>query len=109
MATLEKRTSDGSDDLVGKNVHTAAYSLDERRRAALAEIDKAKFSWFHFKVCMVAGVGFFTDAYDIFAINIASVMLGYVYGKNGTLNKAQSLGIKVATPVGTLIGQLLFG
>ena len=29
---------------------------------------------------MVAGVGFFTDAYDIFAINIASVMLGYVYG-----------------------------
>jgi len=36
-------------------------------------------------------------------------MLGYVYGKNGTLNKAQSLGIKVATPVGTLIGQLLFG
>ncbi len=29
---------------------------------------------------MVAGVGFFTDAYDIFAINIASTMLGYVYG-----------------------------
>ena len=31
---------------------------------------------------MVAGVGFFTDAYDIFAINIASTMLGYVYGKS---------------------------
>ena len=31
---------------------------------------------------MVAGVGFFTDAYDIFAINIASTMLGYVYGHN---------------------------
>lgn len=36
--------------------------------------------WFHVKVVMVAGVGFFTDAYDIFAINIASTMLGYVYG-----------------------------
>jgi PHS family inorganic phosphate transporter-like MFS transporter len=46
-------------------------------------------------------------------------MLGYVYGaptpanttKIGTetLNANQSLGVKVATPVGTLFGQLLFG
>lgn len=36
-------------------------------------------------------------------------MLGYLYGKNNTLNNAQSLGVKVATPVGTLVGQLLFG
>ena len=34
----------------------------------------------HIKVCLVAGVGFFTDAYDIFAISIAATMLGYVYG-----------------------------
>ena len=53
--------------------------LDERRRAALAEVDNAQFSWFHAKVCIVAGVGFFTDAYDIFAINIASTMLAFVY------------------------------
>ena len=45
MASLEKRTSDGSDDHIGKTVHTAAYSLDERRRAALAEVDNAKFSY----------------------------------------------------------------
>ncbi|KAI0663769.1 phosphate transporter [Cubamyces menziesii] len=86
-----------------------AYALDEKRRAALAEIDQAKFSWFHVKVCMVAGVGFFTDAYDIFAINIASTMLGYVYGKGQALSTNQDLGVKVATPVGTLVGQLLFG
>lgn len=36
-------------------------------------------------------------------------MLGYVYGKGHKLNADQDLGIKVATPVGTLIGQLLFG
>ncbi|KAJ7182202.1 phosphate transporter [Mycena crocata] len=87
----------------------AAYFLDERRRAALAEVDNAKFSLFHAKVCLVAGVGFFTDAYDIFAINIASTMLGYVYGKNQKLNSQQDLGVKVATPVGTLCGQLLLG
>ncbi|CAK5268566.1 unnamed protein product [Mycena citricolor] len=92
----------------------ATYVLDERRRAALAEVDNAKFSWFHVKVCLVAGVGFFTDAYDIFSISIAATMLGYVYGKSsattaGRLNPSQDLGIKVATPVGTLVGQLLFG
>ncbi|KAG0692398.1 major facilitator superfamily domain-containing protein [Suillus ampliporus] len=84
--------------------------LDERRRAALAEIDDAPFSWFHVKVCLVAGVGFFTDAYDIFAINIAATMLGYVYGHTSNqLSSNQSLGIKVATPVGNLVGQLVFG
>jgi MFS transporter, PHS family, inorganic phosphate transporter len=36
-------------------------------------------------------------------------MLGYVYGKNHTLNTNQGLGVKVATPIGTLFGQLLFG
>ncbi|KAJ7022592.1 phosphate transporter [Mycena alexandri] len=91
------------------------FALDERRRAALAEVDNAQFSWFHVKVCLVAGAGFFTDAYDIFAINIASTMLGYVYGQSSgpgsprKLNAHQDLGIKVATPVGTLCGQLFFG
>ncbi|KAG6374311.1 major facilitator superfamily domain-containing protein [Boletus reticuloceps] len=84
--------------------------LNERRRAALAEIDNAPFSWFHVKVCLVAGVGFFTDAYDIFAISIAATMLNYVYGgKTVTLSTWQSTGIKVATPVGNLFGQLIFG
>ena len=47
--------------------------------------------------------------YDIFAINIASTMLGYVYGPHQALTPNQDLGVKVATPVGTLVGQLLFG
>jgi PHS family inorganic phosphate transporter-like MFS transporter len=88
---------------------TTVHVLDERRRAALLAIDNAKFSSFHVKICFVAGVGFFTDAYDIFAINIASTMLGYVYGKGQKLNANQDLGVKVAAPVGTLVGQLLFG
>ena len=36
--------------------------LADRRKHALAEIDNAKFSWFHAKVALIAGVGFFTDA-----------------------------------------------
>ncbi|KAI0325442.1 phosphate transporter [Cubamyces sp. BRFM 1775] len=84
-------------------------TLNDKRRATLAEIDNARFSWFHVRVCLIAGVGFFTDSYDIFAISIASVMLGYVYGHGQQLSANQDLGIKVATPVGTVVGQLLFG
>ncbi|KAF9036152.1 phosphate transporter [Panaeolus papilionaceus] len=115
MSYHEQGSSRDSQEAVSTSKNDAAYVLDERRRAALAEVDNAKFSWFHAKVCIVAGVGFFTDAYDIFAINIASTMLGYVYGavpdtgKGKALNKQQDLGVKVATPVGTLVGQLLFG
>jgi PHS family inorganic phosphate transporter-like MFS transporter len=107
MASLEKSSS--SDSVRGKNSKAVAVDLDERRRAALAEVDNATFSWFHVKIVAVAGTGFFTDAYDIFAINIASTMLGYVYGHGQVLSANQDLGVKVAAPVGTLIGQLFFG
>lgn len=91
--------------------------LSTERRSALEEVDNAKFSWFHFKVCLIAGVGFFTDAYDIFAITVASVMLDFVYSTtvddtgNIHIIKNQSLSnaVKIAAPIGTLIGQLLFG
>jgi hypothetical protein len=50
--------------------------------------------------------------YDLFAINIASTMLGLVYdptGRNTQLSIVQDLGIKVAPLCGTLIGQPFFG
>lgn len=109
---LESRANekDGSlESTDGRRIGIAAQELDERRRAALAQADNAPFSWFHVKICFVAGAGFFTDAYDIFAINIASQMLGNVYGKGHVLNTNQDLGVKVATPIGNLVGQLLFG
>ncbi|KAJ9093233.1 hypothetical protein QFC19_008439 [Naganishia cerealis] len=84
-------------------------SLSERRRAALEEIDNASFNRFHVKACAVAGVGFFTDAYDIFAISMAATMIGYVYGHGGKNSNNQDLGIKVAHSIGTFCGQLLFG
>lgn len=97
--------------LEGKSVNpnAQAYNLNERRMAALDEIDNASFSRFHVKACAVAGVGFLTDAYDIFAISIAATMIGYVYHNGGANTSNQDLGIKVAHSVGTLFGQLLFG
>ena len=91
------------------DVAAVPLTLSQCRTGALGIIDNADFSWFHFKVCMVAGIGFFADAYvfipifidseashlvvilillrsyDIFAINIAWLMLGYVSGKGELL------------------------
>lgn len=87
---------------------------NERRRAALARIDQAKFGWHHVRAVVVAGVGFFTDSYDIFAINLAVGMLGVVYWQGaktggGKLPSSADTAIKVATSGGTVIGQLFFG
>ncbi|KAG8742392.1 Inorganic phosphate transporter pho84 [Ceratobasidium sp. 414] len=92
-----------------ERANVAGRAYNEHRRAALRRIDQADFSRFHVKACLVAGIGFFTSAYDIFAINIAAEMIGYVYNKDHALSPNQDLGLKVATPIGTLVGQLLFG
>jgi MFS transporter, PHS family, inorganic phosphate transporter len=90
---------------------------NERRRLALAEIDKAPFGWYHVRAIVVAGIGFFTDAYDIFAINLVTAMLGVVYWQDASLSKSKrghipsesDTAIKVATSGGTVLGQLGFG
>jgi PHS family inorganic phosphate transporter-like MFS transporter len=52
---------------------------NERRRLALAEIDKAPFGWYHIRACLVAGSGFFTDSYDslcfLFFIRLDTLVL----------------------------------
>ncbi|EPB92324.1 MFS transporter, PHS family, inorganic phosphate transporter [Mucor circinelloides 1006PhL] len=97
----------------GANSDHTDYVLThkERRRLALEEIDNAKFGWFHIRACIVSGVGFFTDAYDIFAINLVSTMIGYVYWKDSGNKTPYNVdtAIKVSCSVGTVIGQLLFG
>jgi MFS transporter, PHS family, inorganic phosphate transporter len=74
----------------------------------LAEIDKAAFGWYHVRAVVVAGIGFFTDAYDIFAIGLVTTMLGVVYFGNNIPSSADTA-IKVATSGGTVLGQFGFG
>ena len=86
----------------------------ERRRLALEKIDNASFGWYHIRAIMVACIGFMTDSFDIFAINIATSMFAYVYwgssiGGDATIPSSTGTLIKVSTSVGTVIGQLFFG
>ncbi|KAF1990721.1 phosphate permease [Aulographum hederae CBS 113979] len=85
---------------------------NEKRRLALAEIDKAPLGWYHVRMVVVTGVGFFTDAYSIFAINLTTIMFGIVFWQHsngGRIPHDADVGIKVATAIGTIIGQIGFG
>ncbi|KAI8370441.1 phosphate:H+ symporter [Radiomyces spectabilis] len=85
--------------------------IHKQRQLALQEIDNAKFGWFHIRACVVSGIGFFTDAYDIFAINLISTMIGYVYWSDAGNRVPHNidLALKVSCSVGTVVGQLFFG
>ncbi|KAJ7609920.1 major facilitator superfamily domain-containing protein [Roridomyces roridus] len=114
MATANDAASVSTNSTKPDNREGTAI-LNQHRVAALNDVDNAAFSFFHVKVVIVAGIGFFTDAYDLFAINLASIMLGYVYGTvpdrncRPMLSRNENLGLKIATPIGTLFGQLFFG
>ncbi|KAH8769681.1 phosphate transporter [Hyaloscypha finlandica] len=79
--------------------------MQERRRDVYERIDEQKFGW---KIVLVAGAGFLTDAYDIFAVNMVLPMLNIVYWQN-KLSTSQETAINLATLIGTIIGMLLFG
>lgn len=93
-------------DYVGKFAHIEDPL--ERKRLALEEIDKAGFGWTQIKMILIAGVGFMTDSYDIFAINLGISMLTYVYWGGKMPDSTQTL-LKVSTSVGTVCGQVGFG
>ncbi|KAJ1675604.1 hypothetical protein EV182_000950 [Spiromyces aspiralis] len=85
------------------------------RRQALERIDNAKFSWFHIHTIIVAGVGFFTDQYDLFVVNICMFWLGYIHyadaegsAKNQTPTHIDTW-VKASAQIGTMVGQILFG
>ncbi|KAK9763631.1 hypothetical protein K7432_009513 [Basidiobolus ranarum] len=77
----------------------------------LHSLEEPKLTGWHLRAIIVAGIGFFTDAYDIFIINLAVPMMGYVYysNNNNKIPKQYEGPLKGATAFGTLIGQLLFG
>ncbi|EFQ91451.1 hypothetical protein CFE70_008702 [Pyrenophora teres f. teres 0-1] len=94
-------------------VYTHIADPNERRRMALAEVDKAPFGWYHVRLAVVTGIGFFTDAYSLFAINLAVILLGMVYWQDdvhrGVMPHHTDTAIKVATSAGAVFGQCFFG
>jgi len=81
----------------------------------LDALDAAKTQWYHFTAVVIAGMGFFTDAYDLFSISLVTKLLGRIYYFDpssrtpGTLPPNVSAAVNGVAFCGTLAGQLFFG
>ena len=81
----------------------------------LEALDSARTQWYHITAIVIAGMGFFTDAYDLFSISTISKLLGRLYyfdpssQKPGKLPPTVNNFVIGTALVGTLSGQLVFG
>ncbi|KAI3804297.1 hypothetical protein L1987_25730 [Smallanthus sonchifolius] len=103
----EERTARGLDIDVG-------VAMAREQLQVLSALDSAKTQLYHFTAIVIAGMGFFTDAYDLFAISLVTRLLGRIYyfkngAKPGTLPPGVASSVTGVALVGTLCGQLFFG
>jgi MFS transporter, PHS family, inorganic phosphate transporter len=76
-----------------------------RARDLIAELDEASLSRFHLRAVLVSGMGFFTDAYDLFVIGIASTLIAKEWGlSSGELALLNSTMLAAA-----FLGAFVFG
>ncbi|KAJ1666744.1 hypothetical protein EV178_001998 [Coemansia sp. RSA 1646] len=87
-----------------------------QRQYELAQLDRSsRLRWEMIKRLTVCGVAFLNDAYDMFAINIVAMILGFVYFNDATGSERNIVPrkwdtlIKIAVQIGCLLGQLVMG
>ncbi|CAN1297504.1 Low affinity inorganic phosphate transporter 8 [Linum perenne] len=89
--------------------------MSDGTMAVFSALDNAKTQLYHFKAIVIAGMGFFTDAYDLFCITAVTKLIGRLYyfdpasGKPGKVPIDINNAITGVALCGTLAGQLFFG
>src|SRR5437764_14810704 len=95
---LEKDQVDGhhvSEGVTGEHYHDHV----------LAALDNSSLSGFHFKALLTSGMGFFTDAYDLFIIGVALAILKPLWNLN-----ALELSLLGSTSlIAAALGSIIFG
>jgi MFS family permease len=76
-----------------------------RARDLIAELDEASLSRFHLRAVLASGMGFFTDAYDLFVIGIASALIT----KDWTLSSGRLALLNSTMLFAAFIGAFVFG
>ncbi|KAJ2807206.1 hypothetical protein H4R20_001381 [Coemansia guatemalensis] len=104
-----------SEDPTGLEMDERDRDLLQRQRELEDLDDNTKVNWEMIKKLTVCGVAFLNDAYDMFAINIVAMILGFVYyhdaegAAQNTVPKKWDTLIKIAVQIGCLLGQLVLG
>jgi PHS family inorganic phosphate transporter-like MFS transporter len=79
------------------------------RENPFEELDKAKLTLGHIKVMIVSGLGFFTDAYDLFVIGVVLLILSGSEPTSFHLTQSQMSAIGASSLFSAIAGQLIFG
>lgn len=74
-------------------------------RSITRALDEAPASRFHYRMVVTAGAGFFTDAYDLFIIGTASVLIAQQWH----LSAEQAGLLNSATLLGAFFGAVVYG
>ena len=78
---------------------------EARSRDLIAALDEASLSRFHLRAVLVSGMGFFTDAYDLFVIGIASALIT----KDWNLSSGRLALLNSTMLFAAFLGALVFG
>jgi len=78
---------------------------DTEARDLVAALDEASISRFHMRAVLASGVGFFTDAYDLFVIGIASALIT----KDWHLSSGQLAVLNSTMLAAAFLGAVVFG
>ncbi|WVZ84143.1 hypothetical protein U9M48_031204 [Paspalum notatum var. saurae] len=82
--------------------------MARRQLRVLHALDVARTQLYHFMAIVIAGMGFFTDAYDFFAISLVVDLIGYRY-YNRNMRHGVQAAINGIALCGAVPGQLVFG
>ena len=94
--------------------YTAQPETFDARLQLLRRLDGAKLSRFHWKTTVVAGMGFFTDSYDLFIIGTVLLLISHDQAMGTSSLFAPSLAenqalIGSSALIASFIGALFFG
>jgi len=87
---------------------TAPPGTPSDSRRILTALDSARVQRFHFRTIAVAGMGFFTDAYDLFVISLVLPIL-VALAPGGAIGKTELAFLGSSALMGAAVGQVLFG
>src|SRR6059058_1034377 len=87
--------------------HEVSGGVAERHHHhhVLSALDNSSLSGFHFKAMITSGMGFFTDAYDLFIIGVVLAILTPIWN----LNKFEISLIGSTSLIAAAIGSIFFG
>ncbi|GER88701.1 MFS transporter [Dictyobacter vulcani] len=87
-----------------KSVHTHS-TRSAHTHAVLEQLDNSTLSGFHWKAMITSGMGFFTDAYDLFIIGVALAILTPLWH----LNTFEISLVGSTSLIAAALGSIIFG